>query len=50
MTKLAEPWWEWKLNTITGLTNPIKSDRGRLLEEQKKYAEAYAKLDIKTEL
>ena len=25
--KLAEPWWDWGLNTITGLTNPEKSDR-----------------------
>ena len=50
MSKLAEPWWDWGLNTITGLTNPEKSDRGKHLAEEKKYAEAYPTLDIKTEL
>jgi len=48
--KLAEPWWDWGLNPITGLTPPEKSDRGRHLAEEKKYAEAYPTLDIKTEL
>lgn len=48
--KLAEPWWDMGLNLITGLTPPAGADRGRHLSEEKKYAEAYPTLDIKTEL
>lgn len=48
--KLAEPWWDMGLNPITGLTPPVGADRGRHLSEEKKYAEAYPTLDIKTEL
>jgi hypothetical protein len=48
MTKLAEPWWDWGLNPITGLTTTVGADRGKHLSEEKKYAEAYPTLEIKS--
>ena len=46
--KLVEPWWDMGLNLITGLTPPAGADRGRHLSEEKKYAEAYPTLEIKS--
>jgi hypothetical protein len=50
MSKLAEPWWDWGLNPITGLTPPEGAYQGKNISEERRYAEAYPKLDIKTEL
>ena len=46
-TKLVDPWWDRKLNTITGFKSETKADtrHGNIIDE-KKYYNVFPKLEI----
>jgi len=48
MQKLAEPWWNWGLNPITGMRTETRGDsRYGSNQDVRKYSNAYPTLEIR---